>query len=379
MTPLTTTRADDDAYGGVRGDAVHAGDGFGGFGTLSFSLYDATDTNPATLPTGLSFNTTTGEISGTPTVLLAATTFAVRVTDQTTPTAQTSSKTFQLTVDAVALTTTQAVPTTTLTEGTAATPFTPVTASGGFGTLTFALSDRPAPTRRACRRGSASDHDRSDHRHTDGAAGDDAVTVKVTDQTTPTAQTSSKTFELTVDAVALATTQAVATTTLRRDGGDAVHAGDGFGWVRDAELRALRRHRHQPGDPPDGAQLLLRDWRDQRDANGAAGGDDLCGRVTDQTTPTAQTSSKTFALTVDAVTLATIPGRGNDDADGGNRGDAVHAGDGLGRVRDADLRSLRRHRHQPGDPPDRAQLLDDDRTDHRDADGAAGGNHPCRS
>jgi uncharacterized protein YhjY with autotransporter beta-barrel domain len=46
----------------------------------------------------LTFSTSTGQISGTPTAVLATTSFTVTVTDQTTPVAQTSSKNFSLTV-----------------------------------------------------------------------------------------------------------------------------------------------------------------------------------------------------------------------------------------------------------------------------------------
>ena len=67
----------------------------GGNGTLSYTL------SGGALPAGLSFAGATGEVSGTPTAVLAPTTFTVTVTDQTTPTAQTSSRTFSLTVNAM--------------------------------------------------------------------------------------------------------------------------------------------------------------------------------------------------------------------------------------------------------------------------------------
>jgi hypothetical protein len=89
-----------------------------------------------TLPTGMSFNTGTGQISGTPGATLGTTVFTVTVTDAA---SATSNKTFSLTVNS-ALTTTQAVPSTTLSVNVAATPFIPVTASGGTTPYTFALS-----------------------------------------------------------------------------------------------------------------------------------------------------------------------------------------------------------------------------------------------
>ncbi|MCF8506358.1 MAG: hypothetical protein K9G59_15710 [Caulobacter sp.] len=52
------------------------------------------------LPAGLSFSTTTGQITGTPLSPQSRSTYTVTVTDASTPTALTSSKTFDLTVDA---------------------------------------------------------------------------------------------------------------------------------------------------------------------------------------------------------------------------------------------------------------------------------------
>ena len=62
----------------------------GGLGALSYAV------SPA-LPTGLSIASATGLISGTPTVLLAASTFTVTVSDSS-QTPQTSFKTFALTI-----------------------------------------------------------------------------------------------------------------------------------------------------------------------------------------------------------------------------------------------------------------------------------------
>jgi uncharacterized protein YhjY with autotransporter beta-barrel domain len=103
--------------------------GSGGFGTLSYAV------SPS-LPSGLSFSTTTGQVSGTPTVARALTTYTVTVTDANSATA---AATFELTVNA-AVTATQAVASTVLTVNHAATSFTPVTASGGTGTLTYGVA-----------------------------------------------------------------------------------------------------------------------------------------------------------------------------------------------------------------------------------------------
>jgi hypothetical protein len=102
----------------------------GGFGAFSYAI-------SPTLPTGLSFNTTTGQITGTATVTRGATNYTVTVTDQT---PQSSSRTFSLTVTAPAVVTaTTVVSITTLTQNSAFTPFAPVTAVGGYGTLNYSI------------------------------------------------------------------------------------------------------------------------------------------------------------------------------------------------------------------------------------------------
>ncbi|MGJ4947436.1 beta strand repeat-containing protein [Bradyrhizobium sp. HKCCYLS20291] len=103
--------------------------GSGGTGTLTYAV-------SPTLPTGLSFNTTNGQITGTPTVPTAATTFTVTVTDTNSATA---TATFSLTVNGPVAATT-AVPSSTLPINQAVTPFAPVTGSGGTGALTYAVS-----------------------------------------------------------------------------------------------------------------------------------------------------------------------------------------------------------------------------------------------
>jgi Autotransporter beta-domain/IPT/TIG domain/Putative Ig domain len=182
----------------------------GGFGTLAYAL------SGGTLPSGLSFSTTTGQITGTPTTLLSATTFTVTVTDQTTPTAQISFKTFSLTVNPATLTTTQAVPTITLTQNVAATPVTPVTATGGFGTLSYALSGGTLPTGLSF---STTSGQITGTPTTLLAT--TTFTVTVTDQSTPVAQTSSKTFSLTV-IVALPTVTAISPNTGPTTGGTSI-------------------------------------------------------------------------------------------------------------------------------------------------------------
>ncbi|WP_454632969.1 putative Ig domain-containing protein [Bradyrhizobium cenepequi] len=103
----------------------------GGGGTTPFSY----SISPS-LPTGLTFNTSTGAITGTPSVTLATTSFTVTVTDNNNATA---TNTFILTVNG-AVTATTAIGSTSLTVNRTATSFTPVTGSGGTGALTYSVS-----------------------------------------------------------------------------------------------------------------------------------------------------------------------------------------------------------------------------------------------
>ena len=98
----------------------------GGAGTLSYAL------SGGTLPAGLTFDTATGQISGTPTAILATTTFTVTVSDQAQPTAQTSAQTFALTVNAVPMVTTN--------------PANVTVTAGATATFTTAASGTPTPT-----------------------------------------------------------------------------------------------------------------------------------------------------------------------------------------------------------------------------------------
>jgi hypothetical protein len=102
----------------------------GGYSTKTWSI------SPA-LPSGLTLTASNGLISGTPTVNTGATTYTVTVTDVLNTS---SSKTFSMTINAPALTTTQAITTRTFRTGAVITSYTPVTASGGYGTKTWDIS-----------------------------------------------------------------------------------------------------------------------------------------------------------------------------------------------------------------------------------------------
>ena len=90
------------------------------------------------LPPGLALDTATGAITGTPSAASTATVYTVTATDAV---GAVSSKTFSLTVNGP-LAANVAIPAKTLTAGTAATSFIPVTAGGG--TVPYAYSISPA-------------------------------------------------------------------------------------------------------------------------------------------------------------------------------------------------------------------------------------------
>jgi len=170
--------------------------GAGGTGALTYGV------SPA-LPTGLTLSTTTGQITGTPTVASAATVYTVTVTDTNSATA---TATFTLTVNGV-VTATQSVATVTLTESHLMTPVTPVTGSGGTAPLSYAVSPAlPTGLTLSTTTGQITGTPTVTH-----AAS--SFTVTVTDANTTTA---TNTFTLTIN-TAVTATQAVATTTLTQN------------------------------------------------------------------------------------------------------------------------------------------------------------------
>ena len=159
--------------------------GVGGLGALTYTITPS-------LPAGLTLNSSTGQITGTPTGVSAVTAYTVTVKDTLN---QSSSKSFNLSVVAVPVVTVLAVPTQTFTKGVAITAFTPVTATGGTGSLSWAV----APALPAGLTLNTSNGSISGTATTPAAASNYVVTVS--DSNTPV-QTSSKTFSLTVNALA---------------------------------------------------------------------------------------------------------------------------------------------------------------------------------
>jgi len=176
--------------------------GAGGTGSLSYSV-------SPTLPSGLSMASSTGAITGTPTAASSATSYTVTVTDTNGATATAS---FSLTVNA-AITATQAIASTTLTQNHTTTPFVPVTGAGGTGTLNYSVSPTlPAGLSYSTTTGAITGNPTATSTAT-------TYTVTVTDANSATA---TATFSLTVNS-AVAATQAVTSTTLTQN-----HAATAF-------------------------------------------------------------------------------------------------------------------------------------------------------
>lgn len=177
----------------------------------TFALRNQDNTADASLPAGMSFNTSTSEISGTPAASLATTTYTIRVTD---PAGETSTQSFTLTVNP-ALTTNQAVSTKTLTiSDSAGLPFTPVTASGGTPPLTYALRDSTNTANASLPAGLSFNSSSGEISGTPTQTLNSTIfTVQVTDAV---GSVSSKTFTLSVIGP-LETQQAVASTILVKD------------------------------------------------------------------------------------------------------------------------------------------------------------------
>lgn len=177
----------------VQGGATIPIQGGGGFGTLTYSL------SPALGVAGLTFDTTTGVISGTPTATKTLTTYTVTVTDQAT-TPQSANAQFSLSVAAATLATTIDISPLSLFKGvpttlTSAVGYKPVSATDGTGTYSYALTGNTLPTGLSF---SNSTGIITGTANTLMVSPGNTFTVTVTDQTTPTNQTSSKDFVLIV-------------------------------------------------------------------------------------------------------------------------------------------------------------------------------------
>jgi hypothetical protein len=256
----------------------------GGITPLAFSI------SPA-LPAGLSFNTSTGVVSGTATEAIAASTYTVSVTDSSSP-SQVSSKTFSLTVEALpALNSTLLVATSTFIKNTTITAFTPVSASGGYLTLSYAISPAlPAGLTFSTTTGQISGRPTVTSTQTQ-------YTVTITDQAT---QTTSKQFTILVGPPVLSTTLAISSRTLIQNSQVSapftpVTASGGEGTLTFAISPSL----------PSGLSFNTATGQITGSSTVVSANTNNTVTVTDSNS-TPQTSSKTFSLKVDPAPILII-------------------------------------------------------------------------
>ena len=146
------------------------------------------------LPSGLSIDTTTGTISGTPQGPAATATVAITVTDRTKPTAQTATANLSLVVSA-AQSGTLAITTTALPAATVGASYSgTVQATGGVSPYSFNATGLPSGFTINALSGTITGT------ATQSEVGTNAITISVTDSTQPTAEAASANLTLTIDA-----------------------------------------------------------------------------------------------------------------------------------------------------------------------------------
>jgi Putative Ig domain len=247
------------------------------------------------LPAGLTLSAA-GTISGTPTAS-GSFSFTAKVTDSTTPTAQTASQSLTLTI-AAAVTPVQ-ITTSSVPSGQVGVAYsTALAASGGTTPYSWSISSGALP-------GGLTLSAAGTISGTPTASGSFSFTAKVTDSTTPTAQTATQAFTITI-AAAVTTLQITTTsipagqvsvaysTTLAASGGTTPYS-----WSLGSGVLP--------------AGLSLSTAGTLSGTLTTSGSFTFTLKVTDSSTPTAQTATKSFTLTVAAapgpvqITTTSVP------------------------------------------------------------------------
>lgn len=160
--------------------------GSGGSGALTYSL------NSGALPAGLALNSSTGAITGTPTGAAGTSTFVIKVTDASSAGAQ-SAVSGSISIK-VTLPAGPAINTNSLPAGTVGVAYNnPISATGGIAPLAYTISAGALPA--GLNLGPSSGIITG----TPTTQGSATFTVKVTDSSTPTAQTATKQFTVVIN------------------------------------------------------------------------------------------------------------------------------------------------------------------------------------
>lgn len=160
----------------------------GGAGTLTYSI------SIGTLPAGLTLNSSTGAITGTPTGSGGTANFTYKVTDSSSAGAMSATQNLSITVSGGLAITTTTLPNDLLNTAYSAT----LQATGGTGTLTWSLASGTLPTGLSLSGAGAITG-------TPTAAGTSSFKVQVTDSSTP-AQTATQSLTLTIEQLSITTT-----------------------------------------------------------------------------------------------------------------------------------------------------------------------------
>jgi hypothetical protein len=239
------------------------------------------------LPTGLTL-ASNGSIAGTPTKT-GSSTFTVRATDTTTPTPETATQSYTLTVGAQL-----AIQTNTLATGVVGAPYSQgLATAGGTAPYTWTLDSGPLPAGLSLTANGSING-------TPTTAGITAFVVRVTDSTTPTAQTVTQTFSIYIAGQIAIDTTSLPDATAAHPYAQPLNAHNGvqpYVWTLAS------------GTVPTGISLL---------ATGAligtpnvAGAYSFTLKATDSSIPTQQSATQSYTLKVDpafTITTSALPG-----------------------------------------------------------------------
>ncbi len=249
----------------------------GGAGTLTWSV------TVGSLPAGLSLNTSTGVISGTPTAT-GASNFTVTVTDSA-PTPLSAAQALSITINNPPLT----ITTTSLPNGQVGTSYSASVAAAG-GTQPYTWSTDTAGTTALTGLGLTLNSSTGAITGAHPVAGTASFTVTVTDSTTPTPQVQTQALSITIYAVL-----AITTTSLPNGA-----VGTGYSQTLAATGGVTPYTWSVAGSLPAGLSLNTSTGVISGTPT-ATGTSNFTVTVTDSTTPTAQTKSQSLSITIDGA------------------------------------------------------------------------------